>query len=73
MTEQAQQEPIILNIRVTVDGLNYILGAVAKGPFEQVSDLIADLRTQALTQLEAMKVEAEAAESTEVEHEGAVE
>jgi len=56
MTQQSQ--PITLNILMTVDGLNYTLGALAKGPFEQVSDLITDLRTQALNQLEAMKVEA---------------
>ena len=72
MTEQAQQTPIILNIRMTVDGLNYTLGALAKGPFEQVSDLISDLRTQALTQLEAMKAEAEAVTDV-VEDEGAAE
>lgn len=64
--ETQQQQPIILNIRMTVEGLNYTLAALAKGPFEQVSDLISDLRTQALTQLEAMKPTAE-----EVEHEGA--
>lgn len=71
--ETQQQQPIILNIKVTVDGLNFIMGQVAKAPFEQVADLITDLRTQALTQLEALKAEAEAVESTEVEHEGAVE
>ena len=65
MTEQAQQ-PIVLNLRMTVEGLNYTLGALAKGPFEQVSDLISDLRTQALTQLEAMKSEVEAAQSNDV-------
>jgi len=56
MTEQAQQ-PIILDLRMTVDGLNFTLGQLAKAPFEQVSDLISDLRTQALTQLEALKAE----------------
>lgn len=59
MTQQSQ--PVTLNILMTVDGLNYTLGALAKGPFEQVSDLITDLRTQAMSQLEAMKVEAEQA------------
>ena len=74
MTEQAQQ-PIILNVRVTTDGLNYILGALAKGPFETVADLITDLRTQALAQLEELKQQVEAANQVteEVEHEGAVE
>lgn len=77
MTEQAQQ-PIILNVRVTTDGLNYILGALAKGPFETVADLITDLRTQALAQLEEMKQNVEAnvkadAEAAVIEHEGAVE
>lgn len=65
MTQETQQQPIVLNLRMTVDGLNYTLGALAKGPFEQVSDLITDLRTQALTQLEQMKVEAEATEPVE--------
>lgn len=71
MTEQAQQ-PIILDLRMTVDGLNFTLGQLAKAPFEQVSDLISDLRTQALTQLEAMKTEVESAQSSDVaETEGA--
>lgn len=47
-------QPITLNLTMTVDALNYIITELSK-PVEPVVNLIADLRKQALAQLEALK------------------
>jgi hypothetical protein len=50
-----------LNITLTLDQLNLVLAALAKLPFETVTDTIAVLRQQGTEQLQA----AEAAASAE--------
>lgn len=49
--------PIMLNLSMSVDALNHIISELSK-PVEPVVNLIADLRNQALTQLEALKTKA---------------
>lgn len=54
---ETKAAPIMLNLSMTVDALNHIISELSK-PVEPVVNLIADLRNQALTQLEALKTKA---------------
>lgn len=49
MEEKAPEATV--NLTLTVTNVNNILAALAKFPFEQVADLIADVRNQAISQL----------------------
>lgn len=77
MTEQQIGQPITLNIRINADALNFILTELSK-PIDPVVNLIRDIRAQALTQLEDMRLSAEAnakanAEAAALEQEGVAE
>jgi len=54
-----------LNITLTLDQLNLVLAALAKLPFEAVTDTIAAIRQQGTEQLQAAEA-AKTAEVTEV-------
>lgn len=45
-----QNQTITLNL--TVDQVNLVIGALAKAPYEQVADVITNIRTQAIPQVE---------------------
>ena len=52
-----------LNITLTLDQLNLVLAALAKLPFETVTDTIAVLRQQGTEQLQAAEAAAKNAEA----------
>lgn len=54
MTQQPPGAPLTVNLNVTVDALNYITAQLAL-PSQQATDLIMNLRTQALDQLKALQ------------------
>lgn len=59
-----QNQPITLELNV--DAVNVILAALSKAPYEAVADLIANVRQQAMGQLQAaQQAEPEAAGGTD--------
>lgn len=44
------QQNITLNL--TVEQVNLVIGALAKAPYEQVADVITNIRNQAIPQVE---------------------
>ena len=68
MTEEVKQEelePLIVNIELTVEKLNVIIGQLAKSPFEIVAEVILDMRNQAVSQLQEMAKKANAVTESE--------
>jgi hypothetical protein len=57
-----QPAPIALNIKVTPDGLQFIIGALRKLPHDQVDDLVRELFTQGQQEVQRLQAEAAAAE-----------
>ena len=53
MTEQIK--PPILSIKMVPAGVDLVLTALAKLPHEQVADLIAEIRGQAMYQMEELQ------------------
>jgi hypothetical protein len=51
----AMNQPQILNIQLGVNGVQTVLNALAKLPFDQVAELIAVIRVQAEQQLSGSK------------------
>jgi hypothetical protein len=54
MTQQAPGAPLTVNLNVTMAGFDYIIAQLAL-PSQQATDLIMNLRTQALNQLKALQ------------------
>ena len=55
MTLQTQNaQPITVSIVLTVDALNHVINELSK-PIEPIANLIADIRAQAVAQLEKLQ------------------
>jgi hypothetical protein len=66
MTEQTK--PPILSIKMVPAGVELVLAALAKLPYEQVAELFMEIRGQALFQMEELqKAQALAAEPDDAE------
>jgi hypothetical protein len=52
-----------ITLNLTIDQVNLVIGALAKAPYEQVADVINEIRGQAIPQVQA----AEAAPAPEAE------
>jgi hypothetical protein len=66
MTEQTK--PPILSIKMVPAGVELVLAALAKMPYEQVAELFMEIRGQALFQMgELQKAQALAAEPDDAE------
>jgi hypothetical protein len=55
-----------VSIEMSVNQLNVVLNQLAKAPFEDVADLIVNIRAQAINQLQS-ESDQQKAESNEVE------
>jgi riboflavin synthase len=55
-------QPIILNIQMTVPGLELVIGALRKLPHEQVADLVSELTAQGRAEFERAQAAAAAAD-----------
>ena len=53
MTEQAK--PPVLSIKMVPAGVDLVIAGLTKLPYEQVADLIAEIRGQALFQMEELQ------------------
>jgi len=67
MNAPVQQQPaapqqVVLNIKVTPDGLQFIIGALRKLPHDQVDDLVRELFGQGQQEIQRLQAEAAAAE-----------
>lgn len=63
-----------LNIKITLDNLNVALAALGTMPFDKVADLINDIRSQGIGQLQAMQNAQQQPDLPGItEHEGAAE
>lgn len=60
-------QPPILNIKIGMHGVQLVINALAKMPFEQVADLIAVIKAQAEMQLNPPQVNAPATASITAE------
>ena len=49
----------MLKLELSVEEINLVLSSLSKKPFEEVSELIAKIRSQAIPQLEEPKKEEE--------------
>jgi len=72
MNAPVQQQPaapqqVVLNIKVTPDGLQFIIGALRKLPHDQVDDLVRELFGQGQQEVQRLQAEAAAAEQAEKE------
>ena len=61
-----------INLKLTIDETNAVLGSLSKFPYEQVKALIDKIQEQGAPQAAAIMQEAKVAE-TITEHEGAAE
>ena len=57
MTEQTK--PPVLSIKMVPAGVDLVIAGLTKLPYEQVADLIAEIRGQALFQMEELHKTAE--------------
>ena len=57
MTEQTK--PPVLSIKMVPAGVDLVIAGLTKLPYEQVADLIAEIRGQALFQMEELQKAAE--------------
>ena len=57
MTEQIK--PPVLSIKMVPAGVDLVIAGLTKLPYEQVADLIAEIRGQALFQMEELQKTAE--------------
>ena len=57
MTEQIK--PPVLSIKMVPAGVDLVIAGLTKLPYEQVADLIAEIRGQALFQMEELQKAAE--------------
>ena len=57
MTEQTK--PPVLSIKMVPAGVDLVIAGLTKLPYEQVADLIAEIRGQALFQMEELQKTAE--------------
>ena len=53
MTEQVK--PPVLSIKMVPAGVDLVIAGLTKLPYEQVADLIAEIRGQALFQMEELQ------------------
>ena len=53
MTEQTK--PPVLSIKMVPAGVDLVIAGLTKLPYEQVADLIAEIRGQALFQMEELQ------------------
>lgn len=53
----------MFELKLSLQEVNAVLGALGKGPFDQVADLINNIRQQAEPQIPRMQAEQEAAKS----------
>ena len=53
-----QTKPPILTIKMVPVGVDLVLMALSKLPFEQVADLFTEIRGQAMQQMEDLKADA---------------
>lgn len=60
--QQLPQQPVALNIKVTPEGLQFIIGALRKLPHDQVDDLVRELFGQGQQEVQRLQAEAAAAE-----------
>ena len=60
-----QTKPPILTIKMVPVGVDLVLMALSKLPFEQVADLFTEIRGQAMQQMEELKSENDASVETD--------
>ena len=53
-----ETKPPILTIKMVPDGVDLVLMALSKLPFEQVAELFTEIRGQAMQQMEDLKADA---------------
>ena len=59
------EKNVTIELKLPLNAVNFILGALGKQPFEQVADLVQAIREQAIPQLPVPDVKNEAAQPAE--------